>query len=283
MVNSIRIYGAETYVGGRLVDFLLALGFKMRKGNTLGHKVLEFECDQILPGSRSVSEMRVAIVCSHPSRTIMVEDKVKYYETAILEACNIAQLEREFGCTGLIFLGTYWQEPKDMHYRYLNNYATSKEIIQTLLSTLSNDQCAFRSLHLFDIYGPGDPRKKLIPDLIQAGFRNQLFEIHNPSATIVPLYISDAVEGIWSAVLSTITQSRDRSITYSLPGSQRLEVQEVVEVVKMLLPRLKTTSETKSGGSYQEIDGTSRYSSPPDWNPKVSLRDGLIMTIKSFA
>jgi nucleoside-diphosphate-sugar epimerase len=282
-VNSIRIYGTETYVGSFLAEFLLALGFKERMGTTLGHKVLEFECDAILPGVESASEFRVAILCSHPSRRIMSEDKVKYYETAILEVCKIAQLEREFGCTGLIFLGTYWQEPKDMRYKFLNDYATSKEIIQTLLTTISNEKCTFRSLHLFDVYGPGDSRKKLIPNLIQASFRNQVFEIHNPNATIVPLYISDAVEGIWATVLSTISQSKDRSITYSLPGSQRLEVREVVEVVKTLLPRLDTTSKATFEGNYQEIDGTSRYSSPPGWKPKVSLRDGLMLTIDSFA
>ena len=282
-MNSIRIYGAETYVGGFLGEFLLELGFKMRIGNTRRHKFLEFEYGPILPGFGSTSEIKVAIFCSHPSRKIMDEDKVKYYNAAILEVCKIALLERELGCTGFIFLGTYWQEPKDLRYSYLNDYATSKEIMQTLLSTLSSEQCVFRSLHLFDVYGPRDSRKKLIPDLIQASFRNQSFEIHNPSATIVPLYISDAVAGIWSAVLSTIIQSKDLSITYSLPGYQRLEVQEVVEVVRMLLPRLKTTSKTNSGGSYQAIDGTSRYSSPPDWKPKVSLRDGLITTINSFA
>ena len=128
--------------------------------------------------------------------------------------------------TTFIYCGTY------MQYLYTNSdfsnfYTATKSTFDNFAKYYAKTRnLKVRQLILSDIYGPGDKREKIIPQIITSLKLGADFEIRNPKSIVYPIYVSDVVEFI----LKLVSESKDEGIQdYYFVPSISLTVQDLFD------------------------------------------------------
>lgn len=129
-------------------------------------------------------------------------------------------------------------------------------------------------LMLYDTYGPGDRRKKLIPHLLNMAVSGGTVEIETPDAEMNLCYIDDVVAAISLVVIQGITGE------WSVRATANCRVTDVVSAIEETVNR--TVVETFGTG---QPHASPRLDGPPvlnDWSPVWDLRSGIEACWKSL-
>ena len=123
------------------------------------------------------------------------EDVDGLVNSNVLFGTQLAEAMSRSGVRHLINTGTSWQHFLDSGYNPVNLYAACKQAFEDVLAYyVEAEELNVTTLALFDTYGPGDMRKKLIPMLWQAALSGQTLTM-SPGEQLVDLvYISDVVD-----------------------------------------------------------------------------------------
>lgn len=120
-------------------------------------------------------------------------------------------------------VGTYFEEKEISNYPF--SYAWSKRMA-SLIVLESAAQCGFRGavVKLFDVYGEGDTRPKVMNLLAQhfSGHFSQQLVLSCPARLIYPVYVGDAISTIMQAV-------RQPGRTYFATPVEPISLGELVE------------------------------------------------------
>jgi hypothetical protein len=104
----------------------------------------------------------------------------------------------------IILIGTWWQFHH--HYRTIE-YTKLKILEQNYLIDKANKDCNYAICILGDVYGPFDPRNKIINQIIESSKKNKVFELINPNGIMNPTYIEnmlDRIEYISKSIVSKL-------------------------------------------------------------------------------
>jgi nucleoside-diphosphate-sugar epimerase len=126
---------------------------------------------------------------------------------------------------------------------------------------------------LFDTYGPGDRRAKLIPKLLKSALSGELVEILTPDAEMNLCFIEDVVAALAHIVARGITGE------WSVRAAANCRVAEVVSEIEAVTNR-KVVEKFGTGQPH----ASPRLDGPPvlnDWSPAWSLRMGIEACWKS--
>ena len=100
--------------------------------------------------------------------------------------------------TKMVVAGTYFQGLSFEKVQHPSLYAASKQALREfLLYFRSTNQLNFVELRLFDTFGPGDTRDKLIPALMKAAHTGEEILLSDPRKEIRLTFVADAVEDIY--------------------------------------------------------------------------------------
>ena len=90
-----------------------------------------------------------------------------------------------------------WQHFGTPDYRPVNLYAATKQAFEDVLAYYADAQgIAAVTLELYDTYGPGDPRRKLIRILFEAARSGEPIQLSPGEQVIELLHVDDAVPRI---------------------------------------------------------------------------------------
>src|SRR5439155_3015699 len=94
-------------------------------------------------------------------------DLLPMLQANVVFATQLADAMASCGVKRLVNTATAWQHYDDADYNPANLYAATKQAFESLLQFYVEAH-AFQviTLTLFDTYGPGDPRKKLVGTLL---------------------------------------------------------------------------------------------------------------------
>ena len=126
---------------------------------------------------------------------------------------------------------------------------------------------------LFDTYGPGDRRAKLIPRLLKSALSGEMVEILTPDAEMNLCFIEDVVAALAHIVARGITGE------WSVRAAANCRVAEVVSEIEAVTNR-KVVEKFGTGQPH----ASPRLDEPPvlnDWSPVWSLRMGIEACWKS--
>ena len=126
---------------------------------------------------------------------------------------------------------------------------------------------------LFDTYGPGDRRAKLIPKLLKSALSGEMVEILTPDAEMNLCFIEDVVAAIAHIVARGVTGE------WSVRAAANCRVAEVVSEIEAVTNR-KVVEKFGTGQPH----ASPRLDGPPvlnDWSPVWSLRMGIEACWKS--
>lgn len=129
-------------------------------------------------------------------------------------------------------------------------------------------------LMLYDTYGPGDRRKKLIPHLLNMAVSGGTVEIGTPEAEMNLCYIDDVVAAIAHVVARGITGE------WSVRAAANCRVTEVVSAIEAITNR-KVVEKLGNGHPHASprLDGPTVLI---DWSPAWDLRSGIDKCWKSL-
>lgn len=180
------------------------------------------------------------------------------------------QLLESLGVLGTHFvnLSTFFQYQRTVTGDPTSLYAASKSAFSSIAQWYgANTDIKVADLTLFDTYGPGDRRKKLIPSLLACAQSGETLRLRSASAEVDLCYVDDVV----SAILQVIRRQ--------LTGNQSVRSQRPVSVADIAREIESVTGRhVVSGfGDGVSVAGLPADTPPPlaGWQPTVGLREGI--------
>jgi nucleoside-diphosphate-sugar epimerase len=150
---------------------------------------------------------------------------------------QLAEAMSAAGATRLVNTGTAWQHYRTEGYNPVNLYAATKQACIDLLQYYHDARgLSVITLKLFDTYGPGDKRRKLVQLLIDAALSGEALDM-SPGEQVVDLtHIDDVVEAFLIAGDTLLRAEAPLNADHLLSG-ERFTIRELAVAVSQALGR----------------------------------------------
>lgn len=245
-MRSAFVTGVTGFIGGKLADRLLADGWAVHallrptssadgldpRLSLHRHDGTAASLATILTGAAPDIVFHLASLYLADHRPDEVDDLVAsniLFPTQLAEAMTAAGLRR------LVNTGTAWQHFGTSDYNPVNLYAATKQACLDMLRYYHEARgLSVVTLKLFDTYGAGDKRRKLVQLLVDAASSGEPLGM-SPGEQIVDLtHVDDVVEAFVVAAGRLLATEHPVNESFFVSG-ERLSVQELVATVGKLL------------------------------------------------
>lgn len=245
MKRSAIVTGATGFIGGKLAARLLADGWQVHavvrpQSDTTG---LSDHPDFVLHHHDGTTQGLTAIMAAarpdavfHLASLFLADHRADQVEPLVQSNVLFpAQLLEAMTATGvrvLINTGTAWQHYEGEPYRPVNLYAATKQALQDMLAYYTDARgMSAITLKLFDTYGTGDPRRKLIRILGDAVRSGETLDM-SPGAQIVDLsHVDDVVDAFLVAAERLFVVAAGANETYFVSG-ERYDLRSLATLVR---------------------------------------------------
>lgn len=168
-----------------------------------------------------------------------VEDLI---HSNVLFSTQLAEALVRGGCKRLVNTGTSWQHYQTNDYRPVNLYAATKQAFEDILVYYHDaHDLSVVTLKLFDTYGPGDRRSKLIDILVQAAMSGEPLNM-SPGEQIVDLTHVEDVAMAFLTAAGLLGESSEPLYESFFVCGERYSIRELVKVVERATGRVVDVS-----------------------------------------
>jgi len=175
----------------------------------------------------------------------------------------------------VVLTGTAWQHFEGAIYHPVSLYAATKQALLDIAVFYAHEGLDVRELTLFDTYGPNDPRRKLVPLLLEAAATGASLDMSSGDQFIDLLYVTDVVE----ALLQTTRQpaAETPSVRQFVARSEGpVTIRQLVEVVEKVVGLRMSVEWGKRADRLREMRINWEFGqSLPGWSPTVDLSSGI--------
>jgi nucleoside-diphosphate-sugar epimerase len=276
--------GATGFVGGRLADALRRDGVRVDaivraapRGPT-GYRAHRHDGTMrsmaaIVEKARPDTVFHLAALASGEHAEADVDPLL---DANIVLGTHLADACSRRGGAAFVNAGSHWQHGLGTAaYAPVSLYAAMKQAFQDLLAFYASmPGMRVITLKFCDVYGPADPRGKLLALLDGARAGGEPLKLSPGRQLVDMIYVDDAVAALLRAARDL---SRRRSLSgtsWSVTSGRNMPLREVVS----LYARAAGPIEVVWGGRPYRPREVMRpwHGSPlPGWKPRVSLREGL--------
>lgn len=293
MTRAALITGATGFIGGRLAERLSQQGWAVHAvvrprpegaaAITLPSNVRAHAYDGSMARLEAIlSDVRPDLVF-HLASLFLVDHAPaqagELVRSNVLFPTMLVEAAIGAGCNRMINVGTAWQHYRSSDYEPVNLYAATKQAYQDILqfyASASGLSCI--TLKLFDTYGPGDPRRKLIPALVNFARSGGELSMSRGDQILDLCHVDDVIDAFVITADRLLEAAGPISESYLL-GGERHTLKEVVAMVARACGRALDVS--FGGRPYRErevMDPVRVVETLPAW---VRSRD-LEATLKSM-
>ena len=286
------VTGATGFVGGRLARRLLADGWEthaivrpssnatilrgvLGSGNVYAHDGSTVDLIDVLRSVHPdvVFHLASVFVAEHATDDVdpLVQSNI-LFGTQLLEAMTVAAVST------IVNTGTTWQHYEGREYSPVSLYAATKQAFQDILQFY----CEVRglravTLELPDTYGSGDRRPKLLSVLDRAARTGETLQMSPGEQLLDLLHVDDVVHGYEVAADALLAENLPSPSQYQLSSGPLVRLKDVVELYRQATGH---TVNVVWGGRPYRLREIMEPRSPvpvlPEWQPCISLRDGLV-------
>lgn len=292
MAGAIALTGATGFLGGRLARALLAAGHPVaalvradspnlaRLPAGVTPVPYAGACEPLIAPLRElgVEALIHAATCyrgEHAPADVgpIVDANLRFASEALEAACQA-------GARRLVNLGSTWQTYESEGYRPVNLYAASKEAFERIIDYyVDAEGVAAVSLRLTDLYGPDDPRRKLLGLLLDLP-AGEALAMSPGEQQLDLLHVDDAVAAVRRALELTTTPGQHAC--YAVVSGQPLTLRALVAEVSRA--RGLELAIDWGGRPYRRREvmrPALHLPALPGWQPTIPLATGLAALARS--
>jgi nucleoside-diphosphate-sugar epimerase len=177
----------------------------------------------------------------------------------------------------LINTGTSWQHFRNMEYNPVCLYAATKQAFDAILRFyVDNNGLGAITLKLFDTYGPGDPRPKLV-NLFQRAAASGAALAMSPGEQLIDLvYIDDVIDAFMVAFARLRAGLAGGLEEYGISSEAPLPLKEVAATYAQVSGcPLNIEWGARAYRSREVMQPWTAFERLPGWSPKVDLASGF--------
>jgi nucleoside-diphosphate-sugar epimerase len=191
-------------------------------------------------------------------------------------ATQFADAAARSGCKAFVNTGSASQLNIRGAYMPASLYAASKQAFEDLLVYFDRRAglpCA--SVLLYDTYGPGDTRNKLLAQLIQAAKTGMPIDLSPGEQEIDLLHIDDAVTGL-AAAARALHNGASHPAHYALPSRRPLSIRALADlIIANGGEKLQANWGARAYRDGEVMQTWKGGTPPPGWQPQCKLEDFL--------
>lgn len=210
------------------------------------------------------------------------QDVAPLIASNLLFATQLADAATAAGVGQFVNTGTAWQHYEGAVYDPVCLYAATKQAFDDILRYYrARSGLRVVTLELSDTYGPGDPRRKLIPLLLERIRDRQRLAMSPGEQRISLVFISDVVAAFARAIeiVGGLCPGEERRF-----GVASLEQPSLRELVALIEREAGVTLDIGWGERpYREREVMRPWRGPalPGWQPKIDLRAGIRLLLEA--
>jgi len=275
---TIVVTGASGFVGTALVGGLSSAGVttvavsgpqsqQSEIGKSVSWLPFNNDVDDLVRQISALRPRAVVHCATHYVRTHNASDLKLMFDANLVLGTHLLEAFSEVG-THFVNLSSYFQHQRTESGGATSLYAVSKAAFLTIAYWYNeNTSISTSDLTLFDTYGPGDKRKKLISTLLACAQSGETTRLHSASAVVDLCYVDDVV----SAILGVLTDQLVGS--WSIRSNQLSSVAEIAQIVEEVTGRRVISGDA----NHTEIPTLSTETPPmlPGWRPTIGLHEGI--------
>ncbi len=297
-MNKVLVTGATGFVGFNLVKYLInkqckvfALVRPTSKVNELVRndvEIINFDgnINSLINSLYSIKpdivfHLASAVITEHtPNQVVDLVNSNILFPTILVEAMVSA------GAQNFVNIGTIQQ-----HYRHdlqeyipVNLYgATKQAFIDILKYYIQAYKLRVITLKISYIYGPGDTKKNLLNLLKESHLYGTEIALSPGEQMIDLVYISDVVRAIYMAGMRLLELEDIIYEEYSVDTKQPIKVRDLVKLYEEIAGvKLNIKIGAKPYRKREVFIPWNMGKWLPDWEPQISLRQGLKKFIESY-
>ncbi len=308
--KKVLVTGASGFIGSHLVEELVRRGANVRafvknnSSNNIGslEKLTEdiSEKVEIVFGDiqnrenvkRAVYEMNLVF---HLGALISVADSYKnpreYMDVNAIGTLNILEASREYKIEKIIIASTsevYGNGGnkiinEDFPLNPRSPYAASKIAAEKITESFYYSyNLPVSIIRLFNVFGPRQSIKPLIPAVINHGIRNEKIQITDLNSKRDFVYVADAVD----AFIKTAESDKSNGETINIGTGTASSVKMILEILSKILEKdlfkYVELGNLKNKDEKLLICDNKKAKKLLNWEPKYSLEEGLSKSVNYF-
>lgn len=280
------VTGATGFLGRALVHHLL------REGHEVDALVRAAERAQDLSSAGARVIVAADAVAAGSAIAASGADAVAHLATHYLKAHTLDDIPAlmranvEFG-TGILDAAAATQTPVVLASSFFqfrggsvhpaSLYAASKQALSVVAAYYADRGLPVREVVLYDTYGPGDTRDKLVPLLVEGARTAAPVRLGSPDQPINLCFVDDVVRGM-ATLLST-----DAPAMTTIRAPRAVTVREVAEAVAAAADRPLDIIFRADAPVNDLPLMAGDWPTPPGWGPAHTLAEGMRLTLSGAA
>lgn len=185
--------------------------------------------------------------------------------------------------TCFITFGTSWQIGESGASEPFNAYAASKSATEAFLDHFALDGLRAATLRLYDTYGPGDKRNKIVNLIADALIARKELSMSAGGQMIDLVYIDDVLAAIEATLALLRKASGGVHDVYSVRSGRPVTILELLDIMKRAAGVDEADFIKPGIYPYRKRERFALYPGtpvPPGWAPSVSIEAGAIRVIE---
>jgi len=275
---TIVVTGATGFIGSEVIKELSRLGERtLAVGGPRSTQLVRYHNVEWLAYDSDLEELTRRVAQSSPTAVVHCANHYVLHhdmkDVAPMIDANIRMGALLLGALGdggthFVNLSTFFQRQGAKGTQPNSLYAATKQAFTEIVRAFgTHSNIRVCDVMLFDTYGPGDRRAKLIPNLLKSALAGKMVEIVTPDAEMNLCFIEDVVAAVAHIVAQGITGE------WSVRAEANCRVAEVVSEIEAVTNH-KVVEKFGNG----QPQASPRLDGPPvlnGWSPAWSLRPGL--------
>jgi nucleoside-diphosphate-sugar epimerase len=294
---SILITGSNGFIGSHLVLKLLQTNYRisvLNRSPTTNPIFKTNKCFGDFCYDGSESSINIALQETQPDVVIHLasyfiprhspEDAKSLIISNVDFPCKLLESMSQMGIKKFINTGTYWQHYQNSHYDPVSLYAATKQAFEDILIYYVNSQKIDAiTLKLFDTYGGGDTRRKVLNLLIDAATTQEKLKLSPGEQKLNLVHVRDVVSAYEVALKILLNRSGYTHISYGISHSEIYSLQELAVAVEQVTGyAIQAEWGALPYRDREVMEPWSNYEKLPGWQASISLEEGLKMLVANL-
>lgn len=287
------VSGATGFAGRHLARYLIAAGATLgcivrpdsdlstlpREAAALRH---DGGTEQLHAIVRDFAPDCIVHLASHFVAEHQPPDVVPLVGANLLFATQLADAAAAAGVPRFVNTGTAWQHYEDAPYNPVCLYAATKQAFDDILRYY-REAVGLRvvTLELSDTYGPGDPRRKLVPLLVDLARQGRALAMSPGEQRISLVFISDVVAAFVRAIGLTAELRPGEERRYAVTADEAPSLRALVALVEREAGRRLDIEWGGRPYRRREMMAPPPGQRLPGWKPAVDLQSGIRLVLEA--